>query len=263
MDATAGKRSGLSDLAHLLCQLAAAGYPVDIEPVGITAPTATQTPDADPIGGRQLPQSRHITPPSITCVDKGGPDNHKKPNHNDMLGGIGSTRFVRQTDRSVHANGNPDLMKNSNSNLDIDVVKQALLTVQQGLESMQALQRQTTEAHQKFLDTQKEAGRTLQHMLEHNRRLTEIALGERTVAAELTATTERPTVAETNGSARHSEPARIVRVAPLDSAPTSAAAPAQTTMPQDQRQDKYIPSVPRTASDATADIGEELQSEYR
>jgi NAD(P)-dependent dehydrogenase (short-subunit alcohol dehydrogenase family)/acyl carrier protein len=51
-------------------------------------------------------------------------------------------------------------------------IRQALSTVQQGLASIQALQAQTVQAHEKFLETQAEASRTLQQMIQSARQLT-------------------------------------------------------------------------------------------
>ncbi|UCF89741.1 MAG: hypothetical protein JSW39_15680, partial [Desulfobacterales bacterium] len=53
----------------------------------------------------------------------------------------------------------------------------ALKVVQEGLKSMQALQTQTAQTHQKFLEAQTEASRTLQAMMENTRRLAEAAFG--------------------------------------------------------------------------------------
>ena len=53
----------------------------------------------------------------------------------------------------------------------------ALSVVQEGLKSMQALQKQTAEAHQKFLETQTEASRALQSMMAQTQGLIEAFLG--------------------------------------------------------------------------------------
>ena len=53
----------------------------------------------------------------------------------------------------------------------------ALKVVQEGLKSMQHLQSQTAAAHQKFLETQTEANRSLQQMMQHTQRLAEQSLG--------------------------------------------------------------------------------------
>ena len=53
----------------------------------------------------------------------------------------------------------------------------ALQVLQDGLKSMQALQKQTAETHQKFLETQTQATKTLQHMMESTQRLVERSSG--------------------------------------------------------------------------------------
>jgi NAD(P)-dependent dehydrogenase (short-subunit alcohol dehydrogenase family)/acyl carrier protein len=56
-------------------------------------------------------------------------------------------------------------------------ISDALKVVQEGLKSMQHLQSQTAAAHQKFLEAQTEANRSLQEMMQHTQRLTEQSLG--------------------------------------------------------------------------------------
>jgi NAD(P)-dependent dehydrogenase (short-subunit alcohol dehydrogenase family)/acyl carrier protein len=61
-----------------------------------------------------------------------------------------------------------------------NVIPDALQVLQEGLKSMQALQKQTAETHQKFLETQTQAAKTLQHMMENTQRLVEGSLGIQT-----------------------------------------------------------------------------------
>jgi len=58
-----------------------------------------------------------------------------------------------------------------------NIMLDALQVLQDGLKSMQALQKQTAETHQKFLETQTQATKTLQHMMESTHRLVERSLG--------------------------------------------------------------------------------------
>ena len=58
-----------------------------------------------------------------------------------------------------------------------NIMLDALQVLQDGLKSMQALQKQTAETHQKFLETQTQATKTLQHMMESTQRLVERSLG--------------------------------------------------------------------------------------
>ena len=63
------------------------------------------------------------------------------------------------------------------NNNDPDLIRDTLQIVREGLASMENLQRQTAAAHQKFLETQTQASRTLQEMMESTRLLTQAALG--------------------------------------------------------------------------------------
>jgi len=56
-------------------------------------------------------------------------------------------------------------------------IPDALNIVQEGLKSMQAIQMQTAQTHQKFLETQAQATRTLQNMMENTQRLAAASMG--------------------------------------------------------------------------------------
>ena len=247
MDATAGKRPSLSDLSHIICQLAVAGYPVDLsrwEPhQGRRRKPLMQIPLTG--ANYRNPPNPSLRPSNLPKQRPHQHNNHNRPTRNDMPGGNPSTQHERINARPVHSDGNPDPMNKMNP--DISLIKQALLTVQQSLASMQKLQHQTAEAHQKFLDTQKEAGRTLQSMLAHSRRLTELSLGERPAVATPDETTTHATVSETNGSHNRSEPAIAPRVATLDPQPTATVFSTQAAVPQEQMEDPRVATVPPAA----------------
>ena len=59
-------------------------------------------------------------------------------------------------------------------------IPDALNIVQEGLKSMQAIQMQTSQTHQKFLETQAQAARTLQNMMENTQRLAAASMGIQT-----------------------------------------------------------------------------------
>ena len=58
-----------------------------------------------------------------------------------------------------------------------ELIQDALKVVTQGLQSMQNLQTETARAHQRFLESQAEANRALQEMMQSTQRLTEKSLG--------------------------------------------------------------------------------------
>ena len=66
-----------------------------------------------------------------------------------------------------------------------DIISHALQTVQEGLKSMQSLQFQTAETHKLFLQTQTEASKTLQKMMDHTRRIAEASLGISVIAPDV------------------------------------------------------------------------------
>ncbi len=66
---------------------------------------------------------------------------------------------------------------NKNDNNQSELILDALKVVSQGLQSMQNLQSETARAHQKFLESQTEANRTLQEMMKNTQRLAEKSLG--------------------------------------------------------------------------------------
>ncbi|OQX12980.1 MAG: hypothetical protein BWK80_43230, partial [Desulfobacteraceae bacterium IS3] len=98
----------------------------------------------------------------------------------------------------------------------------AFKAVQEGLKSMQSLQMQTADTHKKFLETQTQASRTLQMMMENTQRLAEISMGFHVPASGLQQTEARmqgagnreqvasykPQVADDEPIAMSREPAR-------------------------------------------------------
>ncbi len=72
---------------------------------------------------------------------------------------------------------NHKTIMNKNDNNQSELIQDALKVVSQGLQSMQHLQSETARAHQKFLESQTEANRTLQEMMKNTQRLAERSLG--------------------------------------------------------------------------------------
>jgi NAD(P)-dependent dehydrogenase (short-subunit alcohol dehydrogenase family)/acyl carrier protein len=107
-------------------------------------------------------------------------------------------------------------------------IAQALETVQTGLKSIQALQQQTAAAHEKFLETQAEASRTLQAMLASTRGL---ATGDRSAPLPLPT---QPPAAPAAEPALHPTPAsppNVMSPVPLPSAPVVHEPPATSSQP--------------------------------
>ncbi|MFZ0132910.1 MAG: SDR family oxidoreductase, partial [Desulfobacterales bacterium] len=191
VDASAGKRSGLSDLARTLCRLAAIGHPVDLgrwedaQPRQGARKPLMQIPltganSRSPIGNnRRRPP---VSPPAreIELHDKVASTApaalaEKAPNGHAPLD-IESTTMIKKPGFPQPIDAPAEMSAAPVTN-DAAWIGQALATLQQGMSSMQSLQQQTAETHQKFLEAQIQASRTLQAMMEHTRHLAAAATG--------------------------------------------------------------------------------------
>ena len=201
VDASAGKGSGVGDLARTLCRLAAVGHPVDLDRWEIPAPRYRKPLMQIELTGAnyRTPRMENQRPPQSSTHRPRRNDTHSNRTQPDPSLSAATPRF----DRSAHDAESTDMTKKSSHSHPIDRllgplsdsvsetgpdwVRQALSTLQQGLASMQALQQQTAEAHQKFLDAQIQAGRTLQTIMAHTHRLTEASSNqaETPIASEM------------------------------------------------------------------------------
>ena len=191
VDASAGKRSGLGDLARTLCRLAASGHPVELgrwedAPARQSArKPLMQIPLTGANSRSPIANNRRRPPVSPTAREIELHDKvastapaalaEKAPNGRAPLD-IESTTMIKKPGFPQPIDA-PAEMSPAPATTDVAWVGQALATLQQGMTSMQALQQQTAETHQKFLDAQIQAGRTLQAMLDHTRHLTAAATG--------------------------------------------------------------------------------------
>ncbi len=153
LDASCGKKSGIEDLAHVLCIIASKGFPIDL------TPWEDPVKKADPkrmkielTGANPKPVNRNPLP-----VSKPTAPSREKPQTEpgSPLKGLDMT---------------PDRKQNDSGNLSFPAFE-AMKMVEKGLEAMQQLQAQTARAHEKFLDTQAQASKTLAGMLEQTRNL--------------------------------------------------------------------------------------------
>ncbi len=199
MDASSGKESSLGDLATVLCRLAAAGHVVqltDWEDGGPSAPPRKarmkvalsganyRNPEAKKPRVR-LPNpttantAAHVPPQpqkSAPVQAPSAPVSSRQPSTSPRKGVEPVENFMSPKPKSFFSENSASV---SVRTMPQDIVSRALQAVQEGLKSMQELQRQTAETHKLFLQTQTEASRTLQQMMEHTRRIAETSLGVR------------------------------------------------------------------------------------
>ncbi|MCF8092113.1 MAG: SDR family NAD(P)-dependent oxidoreductase, partial [Desulfotignum sp.] len=163
LDASGSRKSGLSSLAHALCHMAARGFAVDLtqweDPVDRPAPKRMRVllsganpkpaPVQEPVPGENKIAQKT---PSLKHTDR--PDRSRAYQQG----------FVMNTHHSAPA------QNRSSSGTEATPAKDAMHLIQKGLEAMQALQAQTARTHEKFLETQTQAGQTLAAMMAQTRR---------------------------------------------------------------------------------------------
>jgi acyl transferase domain-containing protein/3-hydroxymyristoyl/3-hydroxydecanoyl-(acyl carrier protein) dehydratase/NAD(P)-dependent dehydrogenase (short-subunit alcohol dehydrogenase family)/acyl carrier protein len=225
LDASCGKKSGISDLANVLCHLAARGFFVDLtqweDPVDRPAPKRMRVLLS---GANPKPQN----PRDIQPVLQKGPDMHTPQS--------APTQKPAPQATTTPARGSAT------------PAQDAMFLVQKGLEAMQALQAQTARTHEKFLETQARAGQTLADMMAQTRRFidTPVTMVEPddTPAEPVASRTsqESPVPARVNGGTSPYKDAVVT----ISSAPKT-----RVPAPDSVQNDSQMPSSP--APDAPAD----------
>ena len=157
LDSSNGKRSGILDLARLLAQLSALGYPLSLELWDPQTNTVPQ-PDKKPAltiplcGANHFPKPAKrppATPTKKSAVEADVPPREPCP----------TPKLPPATAERKPA---PE---------DSGRVQQSLQITQQSLQMLQNLQQQTAQLHQQFLEGQQNATRSLLQLMEEQRRL--------------------------------------------------------------------------------------------
>ncbi|MFY9943527.1 MAG: beta-ketoacyl synthase N-terminal-like domain-containing protein, partial [Desulfobacterales bacterium] len=193
MDASAGREFGLGDLAKTLSQLAALGIPVDLTAWEQAPPAPRKAVMAIPVSGANLkptpkpadsrPPQAAAPRPAVTDGSHGSPQQPRgpaapperpTPSVPDTQPRPGPAEIVFS---SPSDSKNDRAMDTHNSRNRPGFAADAFEIVREGLKSMETLQRQTAETHQKFLETQTEASHCLQRMMDSIQRLTDATLG--------------------------------------------------------------------------------------
>jgi acyl transferase domain-containing protein/NAD(P)-dependent dehydrogenase (short-subunit alcohol dehydrogenase family) len=163
LDASGGKAYGITDLARLLARLAALGYPV------------TLSKWENPL---RVPRKAHmnvlLSGSNFRDLKKEDSRNHPNEFNDHNLDNL--NKSIIQFSKNGVTKEDKDMMNEHRNNL----VRNAYQVVAEGLKSMQDLQRQTAQAHEKFLQTQAEANRALQEMMKNTQRLAEKSMGIQT-----------------------------------------------------------------------------------
>jgi acyl transferase domain-containing protein/3-hydroxymyristoyl/3-hydroxydecanoyl-(acyl carrier protein) dehydratase/NAD(P)-dependent dehydrogenase (short-subunit alcohol dehydrogenase family)/acyl carrier protein len=154
LDKSSGKKSGIEDLAHVLCMIASKGFAVDL--------TQWEEPARKPVSKKMRIQLTGANPkPKTRCsIPKSKPESFQ--NQNSILNKTRSA--IKGSDMT------PQNTKKYNTSLALPS-HEAMEMVKKGLEAMQQLQTQTARTHEKFLETQALASKTLASMMEQTRHL--------------------------------------------------------------------------------------------
>ncbi|MCD6184220.1 MAG: acyltransferase domain-containing protein, partial [Deltaproteobacteria bacterium] len=187
LDISSGKKSGIADLACALCKLASSGIELELTKwehasipkkkhlMNIPLTGANYIEHKDQIKNKV--QNKTNSPKN----NKRNTVSNKKQQTNKIDTTLNKTRVTMPPADAGSKGGSivkKNITNNSNDNrVKIGAIPEALLVVQEGLKAMQALQLKTAETHEKFLETQAEASRTLQKMMESTNHLAEVSTG--------------------------------------------------------------------------------------
>jgi acyl transferase domain-containing protein len=249
-DAGSGRTFGIEDLAATLGKMAALGCPVKLGEWETPNDQPRRTKMNIPITGANFrkPNSRAgansagRTRPQNRSASNSPPTSTRPSGRSPRAGSLSISAVDKPSPRSYPAD-RPSLSSSSirtasapmkNTTPDNDPrLRDAFGLVHEGLAALQALQQQTTEAHQKFLETQQQASRALQAMMASTRQFTEKMIGRSsTDAAEHAFAAEIPASADG-------------RTYPV---PKASAGRERTLTPSDISRRELPPTDPATAS---------------
>ncbi len=203
VDASSGRKNGLVDMADLLCHLASTGYPVELTQWG-AAPDSVREPRMQVmLSGANLKRQQDapvtaalpantngstVAKPVREPVAREGmttplPQSSKtdRPTRPHLLNNTlepseSVTSFTKNRPTSRTKEIPSMSVDHKKENAPIGHIKRSLAIAQQGIDALQALHLKTAQTHQKFLEAQTEASRTLQAMINQTHQLVEAPL---------------------------------------------------------------------------------------
>ncbi|MGA6926093.1 MAG: SDR family NAD(P)-dependent oxidoreductase [Desulfosarcina sp.] len=173
LDRSSGRSSGILDLAHALGQLAILGVEVDLKRWESEPPAARVQKMSVPLSGANYRPPRETGSEPAAAVAARAP----APNAPAAIAtqpGSDSTPSMEpdlpmNTTAPTQLPIEPAVQPNSTRPAATANLDDALAIVQKGLESIQLIQQQTAQVHQKFLESQIQANRTVQEMMQSTR----------------------------------------------------------------------------------------------
>ncbi|BBO80000.1 hypothetical protein DSCO28_05660 [Desulfosarcina ovata subsp. sediminis] len=269
LDRLAGKDTGMLDLAHTIGQLAALGGKPELTRWERALPEQRPHKMVIPLSGANYRSSRPSPP--VSPAPKPADPIETKPlvranvapvqaRSNTPINSPTSTKnAMPQKTPNDHPSTTPATPRQPAAGMD-----DALAIVRKGLESIQSLHQQTAQTHQKFLETQAQAGRTLEAMMNSTRIFVESAMGggvpaapnqpilpqaDRQPVAALTPATPNPATPVPQQAA----PARAV-ASPVVSSPPVAASPFSGKETPSETGDKPADAIASTLIKIVAEL---------
>lgn len=228
LDASHGRGNGVVDLARVLALLTVLGYTVDLQAWERPAPEVIQPTLPIPLLGCNYRSPAKATPVTHTPPVSANREEVGNTRMNIFDSGA-AEQAAPETPPPAERTAAPSTSPATRAaapmqpgDAGADQLAQALQVVQEGLRSMQSLQQQTAAVHQRFLETQEQAHRSFQAVMENQQRLLERALGlppspARTAASPVAQTQPAP--------AEHvlAEPVGAAALVPAARAPSGTA----------------------------------------
>ncbi|MCP4117293.1 MAG: SDR family oxidoreductase [Desulfobacteraceae bacterium] len=182
VDGSGGRKSGIEDLAKVLCELSAQGFPVDLTQWEEEIEKPKKKMMRIPLTGANIkPKPGCDLPPSKPMDEKpkeeaSAPPTQPAPTPQAGSKGAEMTipeSHVQEPVHQVPPRQTEQIPPQATEQMRPPKAQQvqpgAVELIQRGLQSMEALQAQTARTHEKFLETQALASKTLQGMMEQTR----------------------------------------------------------------------------------------------
>jgi len=210
-----GKETAIVGLAALLCRLGAMGYGVSLDSWESPAEKPARKRMRIPVSGANFlpkPTARPALPKKTAAFESAAVP--------APIALAPPADIAPEPPKQKSIKGSPVMTSTHN-----DAIARALQVAEQGLKSMQALQLQTAEAHQKFLETQAAAAKALQEMIAGARRLTAPGAAVPVVSADHAAPLSPPAPKQEQQALRR-EKAAVPTPPPAPLVPKSTEKPA-------------------------------------
>ncbi len=170
LDDASSNTSGIEDLAHTLARIAVKGFCIDL--------TQWEDPAPKPVPKRMAVSltGANVKPKNRCDLPKSAPlsmEQEKKEPQTKAQQSKASSQNGPKTNQSIKRETGMTTQRDTAFRKTDTRTEHAMKMVRQGLEAMQQLQAQTARAHEKFLETQAQATRTLADMMAQTRNLAE------------------------------------------------------------------------------------------